>query len=541
MKMNAYSKGVRLSLMAAMLLGSSAYAGKIIGVDANASYVETTPLPTQHGFGGWNFGNVDVRIVHVDDFFTKIGDFNTTTGVYDVMDYNQSFESEIYNIVEYNAISGNTVGTTVMAHLHGKDWPVGEPAGIKIVNNDKSSNGKPENCIMTTSYLDANASGQNEPSGYLDADNPRPTLCSSPFQTHKRFKVNILPTTVEGVVPEINGTGKPIDIVFNLAGDPDTTVRRYEVLQKINNYTGMRLNGYTVEVLDENGTNNPALTLSLGEGENNTTDPVSDIWDNEDMANMSHGLWGPYEVHDGELRFDNGFFDYKRAYYPVTLSDDNYTISYAGDMLGGNYQAIFGNWLPSDWAPYGIFFDTDQNPLTDAKLMAFYGKAPGYTEDGWYKRTVVYNPDTPEVTPVYTWSLATEADFLEWSGEWYYVDIVEDVLNLGLNYIVNVGENVQIGKTFTIRITPHVDTNQMVPSYVAVGKPAIPTIPTDPVEPPVVIDPIVPPVTIIPTVPTSSSDGGSCTFNPNSKGIDTTVLLMLALGMFYPFRRRFIQ
>ncbi len=34
MKMNGYSKGLGLSLVAAVLLGSSAYAGKIIGVTA---------------------------------------------------------------------------------------------------------------------------------------------------------------------------------------------------------------------------------------------------------------------------------------------------------------------------------------------------------------------------------------------------------------------------------------------------------------------------------------------------------------------------
>ena len=194
------------------------------------------------------------------------------------------------------------------------------------------------------------------------------------------------------------------------------------------------------------------------------SDPTVNIWDENDMANMSHGLWGPYELNKGELRFDNGFFDYERVYYDVNLSDDNHTIAYVGPMLGGNYQDLFGNWLPSIWEPKGIFFDEDQNPATDNILQAFLGVAPGFTERAWYKRTVVYNPATPNIAPVYTWSEATDEDMATWSGEWYNEGPIEDVLNLGLNYIINIGENAKIGETFTLRITPHVDTNQTPPS-----------------------------------------------------------------------------
>ncbi|WP_223891011.1 immunoglobulin-like domain-containing protein, partial [Sulfurovum sp. TSL6] len=39
----------------------------------------------------------------------------------------------------------------------------------------------------------------------------------------------------------------------------------------------------------------------------------------------------------------------------------------------------------------------------------------------------------------------------------------------------------------------------------------------------------------------ANSSGGGCTYNPNSKNFDMTFLLMIALGLFYPFRRRFIK
>jgi len=175
------------------------------------------------------------------------------------------------------------------------------------------------------------------------------------------------------------------------------------------------------------------------------------------MANMSHGLWGPIDDNFEQP----GFFDSDRAYYPVTLNDDNNTISYTGDMQGGNYQPIFGNWLPSVWEPTGIFHDDDANPETDGVIKAFLGVAPGFEKRAWYKSTVdITDPKNPK----YVWSEATDADFAEWTGDLYEEGPIEDVLNLGLNYIINIGENAAIGSKFTLRITPHVDTNQTPPS-----------------------------------------------------------------------------
>jgi len=606
MTINNKKRILGLSLVTAMLLGSSAYAGKII-TDANLSNIVVTENQ-QFGFGGWNFDNVDVRIVDIADFSTPtLGTFDTTTGVYSGMGVEMSFESDIKDI---NYTTGMpVVGSTIMGHLHGKDWPVGEPAGIKIINDDtKVQNGKPSNCIMTSSYLDT---------GYLDTSPANPVICSSPFQTHKRFKINLLDTTVDNVADGADGYGKPVDIVFNLDDtDTNTTVRRYQVLQKVNNYTGKRLSGYMLEVLDENGTKNDALTLSLGEGEGVDTNDTLDgtnIWGEDEMANMSHGLWGPYEENKGVVRFDNGFFHYERTYYDVELdtTDNNRSLSYTGPMLGGNYQDLFGNWLPSIWEPMGVFHDEDQNPATDNILQAFFGNPDNtkFTEDAWYKRTVVYDPATPNVDPVYTWTLATEEDFALWSGDWYNVGPIEDVLNLGLNYIVNVGENALIGKTFTIRITPYVDINQTQPSYVdknsslppvaeniapvanagadqtvqvnnaititgsgtdsdghitsykwLYGSTVLATTASFEFTPTVVgtatltltvtdndgatgTDSMTLTVTAADdgTIVDGGGGGGGCTYNPNSKNFDMTFLMMMALGLLYPFRRRFLK
>jgi len=416
------------------MIGTSAYAGKVVTDAPGGTALETVTSTSgiQFGFGGWNMDNVDVRIVNINDFTTpSLGTFDESTATYTGMGPNMSFESDIMT------------GGELRGHLHGKDWPVGEPSGIKVINDDLlTKHGKPHNCIMTSSYL---------AEGYLDAGN-KPVLCSSSFQTHKRFKINLLPTTV--------ASGPlPVEIKFNLeAGDTSTV--RYQILQKINNYTGKRLNGYKVEVLDENGSVNPELTISLGYGEglDNDGNPDGDIWDTEDMANFSHGLWGAADTGDTgrEEHFDqNGFFDSQRAYYAAGLSTDQSAASYTGSMLGGNYQELFGNWLPSVWEPTGIFHDDDQNPETDGILKAFWGDPQHTGTNAWHKG----NDEN--------WALATEEDLLLWSGEWYEREEVEDVLNLGLNYIVNIGDNSKIGATFTLRITPSIDTDQTAPTYVA--------------------------------------------------------------------------
>lgn len=262
------NKIIELSVVAALLIGSSTYAGKIItdaSYDNNVTSSQSAILTPnkQFGFGGWNLNNVTVKIVSITDYLTAlVGSwFNELTGEYSsdantaprsAMSDGMSFESEIVS----TNILGDTAGE-IRGRLHGKDWPVGEPSGIKIINDDMAVHaGDPTNCIITTSYLEGY---------YLSSADPRPTTCSAGYQTHKRFKVNMQPSTVTGVDFNVTGGyGKPIDLIFNLdPADTSTAVRRYQVLQKINNYTGVRLDGYKLEVLDANGIKNPNLTLSL--------------------------------------------------------------------------------------------------------------------------------------------------------------------------------------------------------------------------------------------------------------------------------------
>lgn len=446
MKNTNRKKLLGLSVAAALLLGTTTYAGKII---TNAAYDNNVTSSasaivapnTQFGFGGWNMDNVEVRIVNaltISVLFpaTEIAStvFNQLSGLY--TDMSTLFTSTIAPSFESTVLSRDGTNET-RALLHGKNWPVGEPSGIKVINNDLAVHeGDPTNCIINSSYLE----------GYYlnNVGNEQPTVCSSGFQTHKRFKVNMMPSTVTGVdLNATGGYGKPIDLVFNLdPADTSTAITRYQVLQKINNYTGTVLDGYKLEVLDGNGNKNANLTVSL------------DKWEEgagyDDMANFSHGLWGEIELPHFP---SSGFFDNKKAYYPVTNTDSQ-TIEWHGDIQGGNYMAVLrSNWITWANSTRGLYWNDDNDTATDAKLIAFWGRPPAQDTlpEGWYKG----QKDN--------W-VAVTADELGASG-WdvngstslYYTDTIEDVLNLGITYTVNIGQNSLIGDKFIIRITPHVN------------------------------------------------------------------------------------
>jgi len=439
------------------------------------------------GFGGWNLDNVNVKITDLDYVeYTNPNDkiFSELDGSYtpDMVE-GDTFESDIHDTVTANVAN-------VMVNLHGKDWPVGEPSGIKIIEgntyNQVLSHSKPASCIMTTSYLDGS---------YLDATTPAETLCSSDFQTHKRFKLNLLPA-----MHEVDGAyGKGVNLTFNVQATPLGENWRYMILQKINNYTNKRLDGYKVEIgfLDAGGVftsasnaDNPNVVtpgsdikLSIGEGED-LTDPLipTDIWAADELATFSHGLFGDIDSHFTT----NGFFDDTAAGYNVALNVNKDTIESSAMFVNSNYSALpvpyspdttpadgipdgvtgqLGNWPPSIWAPKGIFWDNDNDPLTDADLEAFWADRGDGTY-AWMKG----NADN--------FAEATALELATWaSNSLHSVDVIEDVLNLGLSYIVEIGDISTFPTTsadkFTIRITPKFAAIQVEPGYVANAAPKL--------------------------------------------------------------------
>ena len=485
---------VKMSLVAAMILTSSAYAAQITGADAvNAADVRIDNF--QFGFGGLNLENVNVNLVGTS------GTFDHATGEYPVdMDENVTVESSVFNTDDNKSDEAKRMG-----YIHQKSWPLSEPMGLKVINNDDTNNGKPRNCIMGSSYL-------NDENTTLDGHTPTPVLCSSPAGSNKRFSLALLPDMVAGT--ELDQYGESIDLVFNIEStDGD---HRYQVFQKVNNFTGMRLDGLTIEVLDSTGNPNPNLTLSLGEGEalDNQGQPTGgDLFLPYEMAFYPPGLWG-----DGtKSHLPTGWFDKLPSGYNVIghgTSELNTTT-----QLSGNYVEIYGNWIPEKWVGLGMHEVLD--PLEEPVLLAYWGTLP--TEDlndtpAWHYG--MYDNDsnfTDFATP-------TQDVFDAWAAEpeRFVIDDIEDLPNLSLNYIVNVG--VGIDSNFTIRFTPKVSVDQTPPSYISKEDN---------------ITYILPPEATPPA--SSGGGGGGCTYNPNSKNFDMTFLMLAALGLLYPFRRRFLK
>ena len=403
-----------------------------VSLTAQAGKISTTPSVTgAAGFGGWNLDNVEVTLNGSGSFFDESNGYYWFSP-----DSDYTYYSEVSD--------GNNAIVTGL--VLAKDWPVGEPAGIKVVHDDTGVKPPgPVNCIIATSYLDDH---------FLDSDDPQQVLCSSPFQSHKRYKVAMLPSTVEGP------TEKGIDLVFNV--EDESGSRDYEVFQKINNWTNHRLEGFTIQVGFGVGDDFVPASQQSGVGVANLSVSVpEEVWDRvSQLANFSTGLFGPADLqHDRPP----GYFDpdtragFTIVEYPIGpgLTD---TLT-SGAPLGSDYANLpngaggvanqFGPWLPNNMLPQGIFWDDDGNPATDAQLVAWYG----------------YNPEVDGLT----WMTGAADGFsqvpaqqvIDWGADLTYtMGVIDDLVNVGLSYIVTVGDvTTYPGNSFTIRVTPKKDTS----------------------------------------------------------------------------------
>ncbi len=320
----------------------------------------------------------------------------------------------------------------------------------------------------------------------------------------------------------------------------------YQVFSKINNYTGKRLAGYKVEVGVGLGANfktatdlgiSDQLYLSLGIGEGTTGSgggiTPSDIFEPDGLATFSHGLFGAPDSNFTTY----GFFATSTAYFPVaqTCTTGGSDVAcpnsvvvpsgasvpasdtiFSSGPLSTNYTSLFGDWLPSVWAPEGIFYDDDNDPTTDPVLVA------------WWNGTAWLKGQADNFAPV------SAAELEAWAANPLYAeDVIEDVLNLGPNYIVHVGDvNGALGSAgftgsanITVRIIPVVAADQTQPAWV--GTTPAPLVIT---PPPVVTPPVVIPAPVVAAPAPSSGGGGS--FAP---------WFMLALMPLFAVRRRLMK
>ena len=482
--------------------------------------------------GAWNLDNVDVKIVKSDDIEAVAGTFNPADGSYSPMAHGDSFRSYV---------KGATGGYS--ARISGKDWPVGEPTGIKaVVNDTKVTNGNPQNCIINTSFEDQNddSNPSTTETSYLDSAHPEPVICSSAFQTHKRFKIAMLESTVAGVAP--GSPGKPIDLVFNVADD-GSGLRAYQVFSKINNYTGVRLKGYMIQIgrgvgaefktASEAGIAD-RLQLSRGIGDY-LGDPTKNLWTDDQMATYSSGLFGLADKHFPT----DGFFDNEPAGFlvgqgcttsasldPTTCATPD-TLRSTGPLgaTSSYYYTYFGDWPHQNLTPRGIFWDTDGDPTTDADLVAFWNGTQWMKPDnvGSFDPKVV--DQTPSMfIPVGADELASWANDRSCYGNTkscYTVDVIEDVLNLGLNYVLKVGDNLGTS-TITVRIIPIVSENPDQAAPWTQNLPAVGDLTTE---------------TATPTTTSTTSSGGGCAAGGDGR-FDPILPALLVAGLgFFGWRR----
>jgi putative cell wall-binding protein len=311
---------------------------------------------------------------------------------------------------------------------------------------------------LATSYLEG---------GFLDDPVPEQVTCSSEFQTHKRYKLAMLPTAVDG------GTGleEGIDLVFNV--DEEEGSRDYQVFQKANNWTNGRLEGFTIEVGTGIGDEFVPAMGAGGVGEANLSiSAPANFFDAGQLATFSQGLFGPADKnHDTP-----GFFDQNnRAGFNIVeagiLSGQTDTLT-SGAPLVSNYGDLFGPWLPNNMLPNGYFFDDDADPDTDAQLMAWYGFNEVLGEMGWMYGAAGDTSVVPD-DPNDGFAAVSDATIAEWEADSLYsIGVIEDLVNVGLNYVVTVGDTTSF-ESFTIRVTPLVDTSGAgVPVFVVPSAPS---------------------------------------------------------------------
>jgi hypothetical protein len=412
--------------------------------------------------------------------------------VFPAVPVGSSYVSDIYDTIFTDDMVANEV---LMSTLVAKDPPVGIPPGVKVLNEQTVEPSQPENCIMATAVG---------------------ITCGSGFQTHKRFKVLMQPSMVDG------GNTDSVDLVFDTTTAGNDPTESYRVFQKINNWTDERLTGFTLEVGFGTGANfvsafgsAAAANLSV-EVDQYFTDPNR-------KSNFAHGLFGPIEPPNwGDTgAFTGGFFDdQSRAGYRIqevnTATFGSVPDATTGGIFG-KYEDVlpedpnspagiagfgqFGPWIPTAFLPQGVFFDDDDNPNTDDVLMAWWGyntscsTAPTpvntgnycwmYGDSDYYTWIDGQDPALGFVKDTLTtnYQPVSQATFAAWAGDSrYYVDTVDDLANLNLNYVLNIGTVDNTWPTwdvntstasFTVRVTPLQGANATAaPGYI--GTPHIP-------------------------------------------------------------------
>lgn len=248
-------------------------------------------------------------------------------------------------------------------------------------------------------------------------------LCDSVAGSGKRVKNNL------------TGLGV-FDNIFSVV--PSGGVTEYFNFGKLTNQTGARMTGFRIVIGTGSGDN---FTPASQTSEPLTMDQVGELlgqaadWEgNGDVdgqnplqrAFFPDGLFG-----NGGQEGDAGYFSSPDRSGFVFVPDG--TDALAATSIFGAYTGFFGDGVLSrNQVPEALFFDDDGDPSTEAALL--YWKAGDLWLDG---AGIVQDAATVDA-------------MLEQDA--YYVDIIEDLSNINLNYSFDIGD-LTVGE-FTVRFIP---------------------------------------------------------------------------------------
>ena len=279
----------------------------------------------------------------------------------------------------------------------------------------------------------------------LMANNPG-IFCDSAPGSGKRVKVQLTGPTPFDMTYATTPNGTFFDAAGTLV---DTSSVDYFTFGKVSNFTGARITGFSLQLLDTDGN-------LMGE-----LDPANAVVFNLEATDIGlgsrlvDGLYGA-----GGQEGDIGFFADTRAGFAPTFTDD--TLAF-GALSNADYVATFGTaFLDDIMVPDGLFWDDNGDPDDESALVAWDNLADG----GWtYGNLAVADGLDARLAELATALDVDVADLQYAAGNpvpdaivdaaqangLFAVGAIEDLRNANLNYDITIGE-VDSGE-FTLRWT----------------------------------------------------------------------------------------
>lgn len=277
---------------------------------------------------------------------------------------------------------------------------------------------------------------RGEVTNCLMANNPA-VFCDSESGSGKRIKAQL--------------TGRnPFDVRHRVTPSAQYPSVDYFTFGKVSNFTGARMTGFTLELLDANG--NPMGNLS----------PDDAVLFNLAATNIGiggrlpDGLFGA-----GGQEGDIGFFSDDRAILALAKGVD--TLEF-GALSNPEYVANFGTaFLDDNMVPDGLFWDDNGNPNDESALIAWNNIAGGGLTYGTIETAANLDARLSELAASLGVSVAelgyapgalvpAEIVAAAEANGLFEVAAIEDLRNANLNYTITVGT--VDGQEFILRYTP---------------------------------------------------------------------------------------